>query len=129
MNFLAHLYFSPNDSLVKTGNFMADWIKGKAYENYPVKVQQGILLHRSIDDFTDKHPNVMQSKSYFRDSYGKYAGVVTDILYDHFLAKNWKEYENEDLQTYSNKTFRELIEMQELTERLSRIEKQLEARK
>jgi len=88
---------------------MADWVKGKAYEKYPIKIQQGIHLHRSIDNFTDTHPIVMQSKTYFRATYGKYAGVITDIVYDHFLAKNWSNFGKEDLQTYSNRTFRELL--------------------
>lgn len=109
MNFLAHLYLSPNDSLVKAGNFMADWIKGRAFEEYPLKIQQGILLHRSIDEYTDTHPIVLQSKSYFREVYGKYAGVIIDMLYDHFLARYWLNYSTINLQTFSNRTFVDLL--------------------
>ena len=88
---------------------MADWVKGKSYESYPIKVQQGILLHRSIDDFTDRHDIVLQSKAYFRNAYGKYAGVITDMIYDHLLAHHWANYSSISLQTFSNRTFIDLL--------------------
>jgi acyl carrier protein phosphodiesterase len=54
MNFLAHIYLSGDNDLIKIGNFMADF--GKQFKNYPVDVQKGIILHRAIDTFTDAHP-------------------------------------------------------------------------
>lgn len=56
MNFLAHIYLSGNNELLKIGNFMADGIRGKQFEIYPKAIQNGILLHRAIDSFTDAHP-------------------------------------------------------------------------
>ena len=61
MNFLAHLYLSGSDPMVKVGNFIGDHVKGNAYQNYEIGIQQGILLHRKIDFFTDTHPLVKQS--------------------------------------------------------------------
>jgi len=71
---------------------MADYVKGRKYENYKADIQKGILLHRSIDSYTDSHPLVSHSGQYFREVYRKYAGVITDVVYDHFLAKNWERY-------------------------------------
>ena len=89
MNFLAHIYLSGNNDLLKIGNFMADSIRGNSYENYPEEIKKGILLHRSIDSFTDMHPVYRKSKHRLHEKYGHYSGVIMDIFYDHFLAKNW----------------------------------------
>ena len=100
MNFLAHIYLSRDDDEIKIGNFIADSIRGKKYEAYPLKVQKGILLHRNIDTFTDSHPIVRQSTKRLHKNYSHYSGVIVDILYDHFLAKNWKKYSDIPLETF-----------------------------
>lgn len=100
MNFLAHIYLSGDNDLIKIGNFMADGIRGKNYLNYPPDVQKGIVLHRAIDTFTDAHPIFRQSTKKLHARYHHYAGVIIDIFYDHFLAKNWVNYSNENLENY-----------------------------
>lgn len=74
------------------GNFIGDYVKGQNYQKYPEKVAQGILLHRSIDHFTDKHPDVLVCNRLLKEGYGRYAGVVSDVFFDHFLAANWPDY-------------------------------------
>lgn len=100
MNFLAHIYLSGNNTCVTIGNFIADSIKGREYKEYPKEIQIGILLHRAIDSYTDTHPIVRKSAKRLRKKYGHYAGVIVDILYDHFLAKNWTNYSNTPLEEY-----------------------------
>ncbi len=100
MNFLAHLYLSGNDQELMIGNFIADGVKGAAYKNYSPGIVSGILLHRAIDDYTDKHPVFMQSVKRIRVEHGKFAGVIADIFYDHFLAANWKNYSEIELPQY-----------------------------
>lgn len=100
MNFLAHIYLSGDNDLIKIGNFMADGIRGKHYLNYPPDVQKGIVLHRAIDTFTDAHPIFRQSTKKLHARYHHYAGVIVDVFYDHFLAKNWYNYSDEYLEYY-----------------------------
>ncbi|WP_299391831.1 ACP phosphodiesterase [uncultured Gelidibacter sp.] len=100
MNFLAHIYLSGDNPSITIGNFIADGIKGKRYEKYPKDIQIGILLHREIDTFTDAHPTVRLSTKRLHENYGHYSGVIVDILYDHFLAKNWSRYSNTPLELY-----------------------------
>lgn len=109
MNFLAHIYLSGNNDLLKIGNFMADSIRGHSYDVYPMEIQKGILLHRSIDSFTDMHPVYRQSKHRLHEKYGHYSGVIMDIFYDHFLAKNWKTYSDVKLEEYAQ-TFYKLLQ-------------------
>ena len=108
MNFLAHIFLSDNNDFIKIGNFMADGIRGKDYLHFPKEVQKGILLHRQIDTFTDSHNIYRKSKHRLHEKYGHYSGVIMDILYDHFLAKNWSEYSNEKLEDFAN-NFYELL--------------------
>lgn len=105
MNFLAHIYLSGTNDLVAIGNFMADGIKGKKYKAYPKDIQIGILLHREIDTFTDAHPIVRQSTKRLHANYSHYSGVIVDILYDHFLAKNWLAYSDIPLEDYVNQFY------------------------
>ena len=108
MNYLAHIYLSGDHELITIGNFMADHIKGNKYKTFPEDLQKGILLHRQIDSFTDTHKIVKISKRRLNDRYGLYRGVVIDILYDHFLAKNWKDYSEIDLPTYTQNFYASL---------------------
>lgn len=100
MNYLAHIYLSGDNDLVTIGNFIADGIKGRNYEKRKKDIQIGILLHRHIDTFTDAHKTVRKSTKRLHKQYGHYSGVIVDILYDHFLAKNWKNYCNIPLSDY-----------------------------
>lgn len=110
MNFLAHIYLSGDNDLIKIGNFMADSIRGNTYENYPTEIRKGILLHRAIDSFTDMHPVYRQSKHRLHDKYGHYSGVIMDILYDHFLAKNWATYSEVKLEDYAENFYKLLTD-------------------
>ena len=58
------------------------------------------MLHRFIDSFTDAHPTVRLSTARLHKKYGHYSGVIVDILYDHFLAKNWNVYHPQPLEEY-----------------------------
>lgn len=108
MNFLAHIYLSENDSFVQIGNFMADGIRGKEYENYPTKIKIGILLHRFIDTYTDAHPIFRQSTKKLHATYGHYSGVLIDMFYDHFLCKNWSTYSDEPLHDFVQRFYHTL---------------------
>jgi acyl carrier protein phosphodiesterase len=110
MNFLAHIYLSGNNDLIKIGNFMADGIRGNDYMKFSDDIKKGILLHRYIDTFTDAHPIYRKSKHRLHEKYGHYSGVIMDILYDHFLAKNWSKYSNEKLEDYADNFYKSLQE-------------------
>lgn len=114
MNFLAHIYLSGDNELLKIGNFMADTVRGKRYLDYSNEIQKGILLHRFIDTYTDAHPIYRQSRRRLYEKYGHYAGVIMDIVYDHFLAKNWKSYNEIELEVYAAQFYDSLKENYEL---------------
>jgi acyl carrier protein phosphodiesterase len=108
MNFLAHAYLSFGQEEILVGNFIADFVRGKELENYPKKVQLGIRLHRAIDTYTDSHPLVKQVQSFLIPRFGHYSRVISDVFFDYFLAKNWRNYSNTDLEQFSLDTYRTL---------------------
>ncbi|MDN3672764.1 acyl carrier protein phosphodiesterase [Flavobacterium branchiarum] len=110
MNFLAHIYLSGNNDLIKIGNFMADGIRGKQFETFPAEIQKGIILHRAIDTYTDAHPIFRQSTKKLHEKYHHYAGVIIDVFYDHYLAKNWKVYSDENLEDFVKRFYDSLTE-------------------
>lgn len=109
MNFLAHLYLSFNNEDIIIGNFIADAVKGNSLGHFPPGVARGIRLHREIDHFTDNHPVFKQSRDRILPVYGKFSGIVIDIYYDHFLARNWKDYSSADLGDYVNRAYGLLV--------------------
>lgn len=110
MNFLAHIYLSGQNDLLKIGNFMADSIRGNHYLDYPDEIRKGIILHRNIDTFTDAHPIYRRSKHRLHEKYGHYSGVIMDIVYDHYLAKNWSHYSDEVLEDHASKFYKLLLD-------------------
>lgn len=108
MNFLAHIYLSDDNDFIKIGNFIADGIRGKRYEHLPSDIQKGIILHRAIDTFTDAHPVFRQSTKRLHEKYHHYSGVIVDVFYDHFLAKNWNDHSDENLDEFVERFYQSL---------------------
>lgn len=105
MNFLAHALLSGSDDDILIGNFIADAVKGNNIDKFQEGVRKGIVLHREIDRYTDHHPVFIRSTKRIKEEYGRYAGVVVDIYYDHFLAANWEEYSDTDLSEFALKVY------------------------
>jgi acyl carrier protein phosphodiesterase len=105
VNFLAHFYLSANSEPLLVGNLIGDAVKGRSLAAFPEPVQQGIRMHRAIDYFTDTHPAVSKSKDRLRPHFNHYAGVITDVFYDHILATNWSDYSDEPLEAYTHRIY------------------------
>lgn len=101
LNFLAHLFLSGDDDDLKIGNYIGDFVKGNQLKKFPERIQKGIVMHRRIDEFTDNHPVVLQSKLRLRPKYRHYSPVIVDMFYDHYLAANWSDYSSHDLKGYT----------------------------
>ncbi|MCG8858737.1 DUF479 domain-containing protein [Tenacibaculum finnmarkense] len=96
------------------GNFIADHIKGNKITHFNPQIQNGILLHRQIDTYTDAHKIVRKSKRRLHERYRHYDGVIIDIFFDHFLAKNWAIYSEIPLDIYVNSVYQLLEENKQI---------------
>lgn len=109
MNYLAHAYLSFNDEPTLVGNMISDYIKGKKKFDYSLPIQQGIQLHRFIDEFTDFHVATKEAKQFFKPSVGLYAGAFVDVVYDHFLALDASVFTTaEHLNHFAQTTYQQL---------------------
>lgn len=105
MNYLAHIFLSGDDEELMVGNYLGDHVRGKEFPNLTERMIEGVYLHRFIDSYTDSHPVVTRSKVRLRANYNKYAPVIVDIFYDHFLAYNWKNYHEMSLASFTQKSY------------------------
>ncbi len=122
MNYLAHAYLSFNKPEIVVGNMISDFVKGKKRFDFPQPIQKGIMLHRSIDMFTDEHAVTKKAKQVFKPVVGLYAGAFMDIVYDHFLALDANEFSNETLLKFSLSVYETLDQYQSIfPERFTRV--------
>jgi len=107
MNYLAHAFLSFEDPMILAGNIAGDHVKGRlALAAYPERMQEGLLLHRRIDELADHHPAVVRAALLFKQDYGLYAGAIVDAVMDHFLANDPKLFPSEDaLLEFTQRTY------------------------
>ena len=112
MNYLAHLFLAEDTPESLIGNLLGDFMKGVVKEQFSNSIQQGIELHRKIDSYTDSHPVVRNAKHLISLERRRYAGVLLDVFYDHFIAKYWMNYSSITLKDFSKKVYNILWENQ-----------------
>ena len=108
MNWLAHAYLSKSNIEFRVGNILPDLVSITELRKFTPPFQEGIICHRAIDAFTDSHPIVKNSVSRIPANYRRCGGILTDVFYDHFLAKNWAAYSSLELQEFSRHFSRDL---------------------
>ncbi len=95
MNWLAHLRLSEDDVEIRLGNVIADFIKGEKRLALNPRIRRGVACHMFIDAFTDSHPVFQRSRTRISPANRKFAGILIDVFYDHFLSVNWESYSGE----------------------------------
>ena len=122
MNYLAHLYCSCDSPESIAGALLGDFAKGRAHEAYSPRVQQAIALHRAIDRFTDGHPVVHASRAVISPARRRFAPILVDVFYDHFLARHWRRYSTQSLDHFAQRVYRVLAAQRHgYPERLQRV--------
>lgn len=106
MNYLAHLFLSCENEDHIVGNFIADSIRHRELAGFSPVIQQGVVLHKYIDTYTDNHPIVKQSTKRLHALHGKYSPLIIDIWYDHLLTRHWKEYSDESLRGFADRMYK-----------------------
>ncbi|WP_337040673.1 acyl carrier protein phosphodiesterase [Emticicia sp. 17c] len=113
MNFLAHLFLSGDNEEILVGNLLEDFVVGRIEhprnQHFSENIKNGILLHRLIDSFTDTHSTVSTCKTVLYQNYHKYAAVVIDIYFDHYLSKHWYSYSTEPFDSFRKRVHEAFI--------------------
>jgi acyl carrier protein phosphodiesterase len=108
MNYLAHMFLSDNTPLSMLGNFMGDFVKGNVEGKFPQEIVDGIIRHRRIDHFIDSHSIVSSSKKLISEARCRFSGIIIDVLYDHFLSRNWNLYSTTGLNDFIEIVYKNL---------------------
>ncbi len=122
MNHLAHLLLAGPHDEFRLGAFLGDHVKGRAaLEDLAPARQQGVVLHRKIDSFSDAHPAVRNLLVRLDAPFRRYGGVISDVLFDHMLTRHWERFAEVPLDSFARSTDALLARYRsELPERLQR---------
>jgi acyl carrier protein phosphodiesterase len=100
VNFLAHLYLADPTPASMIGNLLPDMTPGPLAPDLSPDVLAGARNHQRVDAFTDTHPVFARSRSLFRDKHGRLSAILTDLFYDHILARDWTRYHDQPLHDF-----------------------------
>lgn len=114
MNFLAHVLLAGSAPSDRLGAMLGDFVKGHLPAGLPPEVAAGVDLHRRIDSFADGHPVFRRSRGRVSPRRRRYAGIMIDMFYDHFLARHWQRYCQQPLEDFTADTYTLLIEHRNL---------------
>lgn len=92
MNYLAHVFLSHSSDDAVVGAMLGDFVKGRVDGHWSPAVRAAILLHRAVDGFTDAHALTAASRALVSAKRRRFAGILIDIFWDHFLARQWSRF-------------------------------------
>lgn len=87
------------------GNYLGDFITNKELLLLADSIKEGVLLHRFIDTYTDKHQIVKAGTKLLHPEFRKYAPVVLDVYFDFLLSKYWSKFHPDPLQQHCRGTY------------------------
>lgn len=100
MNWLAHVLLSVPTPAFRIGNLLPDLMNAAELAALPVIFQPGVACHRRIDAFTDQHPVVRRSIGRVSAKHRRFAPILMDVFYDHFLSASWPEHCSQQLDSF-----------------------------
>lgn len=110
MNFLAHVLLAGDNAALRLGAMAGDFVKGPLdTQPFPAGLRAGLRLHRFIDMHTDHHPVVSTSKNRLQPPLRRFAGILLDLVFDHFLACEWAQHHPQPLDMFSAQVYRLLM--------------------
>jgi len=105
MNYLAHAYLAESSDEFLIGSFIGDFVKGSVGEHFSTEIANGIRFHRQVDTYADNHKLTRASRSLFSRQRRRFAGIILDVCYDHFLSNHWSSYADAELSGFIERTY------------------------
>ena len=108
MNFLAHFHLAWPDEGLVAGGLEGDYYKGPLRGDLPRDLERGVMLHRAIDAYTDEHPLIQQLRRDLPPDLRRYAGILIDLSFDHYLSHHWGRYSDLPLVDFNSSVYQTL---------------------
>lgn len=108
MNWLAHLVLSEQSGEFRIGSLLPDLVRQTELRDLSPAMLAGVARHRDVDAYTDRHPVFLRSADRFPPPYRRFARILTDLIYDHFLSRSWADYVAVDLPQFLDRFFGEV---------------------
>lgn len=91
MNHLAHVVLAEPTPASRLGNLIADFLRPMDVAALPADIRRGVVQHRAVDGFTDRHPAVNRCLALLPERWGWFKGILVDVYFDHLLTRVWGE--------------------------------------
>ncbi|MEM1095597.1 MAG: ACP phosphodiesterase [Bacteroidota bacterium] len=92
MNWLAHLHLADADGADRVGNLLPDMARKRECDAMPATIRRGVARHRFVDTYLDHHPMYFRSRARLKPPFRRFAGIIVDVFYDHYLTLHWATY-------------------------------------
>lgn len=108
MNYLVHLYLADPEPLCRLGNLVGDFVKGPLRGDWHPELERGLRQHRQVDVFAQEHAAFRRSRERLDPAFGLCRGILVDVFYDHFLARNWQRHAAGSLTDFAAGVYRDI---------------------
>lgn len=108
MNYLAHALLAGPLATDRIGAIIGDFVKGPLSPRpagLSAALVDGVMLHRRIDSFADRHPAFIRSRMRVSADRRRVGGIMVDLFYDHFLARHWAQFSIQPLHAFTAETY------------------------
>lgn len=112
MNYLAHFHLAWPDEVLLLGGLEGDFHKGVLGSDSGLPLGPGINLHRKIDAYTDHHSRLAALREHFSGAQRRYAGILIDLSFDHFLSLYWTNFHEQELSEFNLGVYQLLAKQQ-----------------
>ncbi len=112
MNFLAHFHLAWPDASIMAGSLEGEYYKGRLDDTSSHPLAIGIRHHRAVDAYTDTHPALTHLKNRFPTRLRRYAGILVDLSFDHYLTLHWNQFSNTPLPVFCDTVHAALAQAQ-----------------
>jgi len=107
LNYLAHAWLAGEIEADRVGGLAGDFVKGPLPGSLPADLAAGVALHRAIDVWAEQHPAFRASRARVSAERRRYAGILVDLFYDHFLARHWSRFHPQPLAGFTAQLYDE----------------------
>jgi acyl carrier protein phosphodiesterase len=108
LNFLSHFHLAWPDEGLLAGGLEGDYYKGPMRGDLLPDLERGVKLHRAIDAYTDSHPTLLELKRKLPPHLRRYAGILIDLSFDHFLCIHWEKFSEVPQSVFNSQVYQVL---------------------